>query len=462
MKSPPKYLPVHQMGESSHEIDEHDVTSDQPYLDQPANDTFRDHSSCDTSQQQQVNQTVLQSNEQMKPPPSHYSQRSPFRSRIKQSSSSSQQQRRRQLLLNPLQHHGTPTNNNYDSPTNHSQDSTNSNSHPSSRATTLLFLLFVGFAIIHAIARGFENMHDAKTMGQQKVVVSGRDTGGFAVGTSEENINSIIGESDDAISFSNGNVVNNQVLFDNRNAAIASGGSSVPGSTSGAPQATILSRASQLSSLISNLDASDVVECYVVTRMARLTNVASSSGGNNNANDGGSGNGRMRDMGDNAAEVATAKNSDTKIGVNAKGEGSTATPASASTTNSNIPTGPILIRKSALAFRYRPRVASATHIPHTAGSSSYVPVEHVSQGDQLEQQKYFELTLEYGPQRSGAAKTSESMPMIHVDMELMAEAGNTNGDGNEYSIGKYVSWENEGRVYHSTQISNEWTEGESV
>ena len=193
-----------------------------------------------------------------------------------------------------------------------------------------------------------------------------------------------------------------------------------------------------------------------------LTNVASSSGGNNNANDGGSGNGRMRDMGDNAAEVATAKNSDTKIGVNAKGEGSTATPASASTTNSNIPTGPILIRKSALAFRYRPRVASATHIPHTAGSSSSVPVEHVSQGDQLEQQKYFELTLEYGPQRSGAAKTSESMPMIHVDMELMAEAGNTNGDGNEYSIGKYVSWENEGRVYHSTQISNEWTEGESV
>jgi hypothetical protein len=66
------------------------------------------------------------------------------------------------------------------------------------------------------------------------------------------------------------------------------------------------------------------------------------------------------------------------------------------------------------------------------------------------------------------------MPTVHVDTEMIIvnnnnnandhhhnngdekKNGNNNNGNNDY--GKFVSWENEGRVYHTTRISNEWTE----
>ncbi len=192
--------------------------------------------------------------------------------------------------------------------------------------------------------------------------------------------------------------------------------------------ATVLSRASQLSELISRLDASDVVECYVVTRMAPLANAAvfgvSSTAG-------GIGNGKVRAMLDASMELFNANNATTS-------KGEEITPISLPAATPSIPSGPVLIRKSALAFRYRPRVASAS-----ASHGQALP------GEQRTHSKYFELTLEYGPQRAGAAKTSESIPVVRMDTDSFSENSN---------IGKYVSWENEGRVYHCTQISEAWTD----
>eukprot|EP00986_Skeletonema_menzelii_P009353 scaffold4250_cov125-Skeletonema_menzelii.AAC.2 len=200
------------------------------------------------------------------------------------------------------------------------------------------------------------------------------------------------------------------------------------GTSSGSGTSTttaLLTRTSQLSTLLSNLDASDVIECYIVTRMANLANVEtySSSGGNNRRN------------------IETLEKEDDENTL--------------SSSSSSIPTGPVLIRKAALAFRYRPKVASVSHVP-TTPSLSNDPSDSTTM---LDQQKYFELTLEYGPQRAGATKTSESMPMVHVDMEVLAKYNEgRNDDGtNNNNIGKYVAWDNLGSIYYSTHISNEWS-----
>jgi len=193
--------------------------------------------------------------------------------------------------------------------------------------------------------------------------------------------------------------------------------------------ATILSRTAQLSKLLITLDASDVIEVYAVNRMAPLTSIASSVGDSDNY---------VRRMLDESRDKGSK--TDTK----AKVEGDT---TSSTTSSSNIPSGPILVRKSALAFRYRSRVALASHGHHFSDEH----LESLSPGDQLEQQKYFELTLEYGPQRTGAAKTSESMPIVHVDTEHQ-----TTEDNNDN--GKYVSWQNEGSIYYSTKISHDFTD----
>ena len=194
--------------------------------------------------------------------------------------------------------------------------------------------------------------------------------------------------------------------------------------------ATLLTRTSQLSSLLSTLDASDVIECYIVTRMANLANVESYIGGVN-------GNNRRR-------SVQSIENDDD---------------APTTTTTSSMPTGPIPIQKAGLAFRYRPKVASVSHGTATTASSSSSTIDNNDSTSSSDPTKYFELTLEYGPQRTGATKTSEAMPMVHVDMEVMAanyndEVENNNGSNN---FGKYVSWENQGSVYYSTHISNEWS-----
>ena len=204
--------------------------------------------------------------------------------------------------------------------------------------------------------------------------------------------------------------------------------------------ATILSRTTQLNKLLIHLDASDVIECYVVNRMAPLANVASNFGVGN----------------DNNNNVETVDNAETTKTEVVQQSSASATTISTST---NIPTGPVLVRKSALAFRYRSRVALASHGHHFSTGEQ---LDNLSPGDQLEKQKYFELTLEYGPQRTGVAKTSESMPRVHVDIEHVlgekSETATSDNDNIDNNIGKYVSWHNEGSVYHTTQISSEWTD----
>ncbi|KAL3760748.1 hypothetical protein ACHAWU_003656 [Discostella pseudostelligera] len=193
-------------------------------------------------------------------------------------------------------------------------------------------------------------------------------------------------------------------------------------SSSPTAAATVLSRPSQLSAQISHLDARDAVECYVVTRMVQLEDVASNSGGGNHAE------GVHRMLDDRKAFAVTDARKDSSF-------------ASSVMDATNISSGPVWIRKSALAFRHRPRVASAST---TDRASSTLPE------DKHEHQKYFELTLEYGPLRSGAAGNVESMPSVHIMNNNMEDVSNVTG--------KHVSWDNKGRVYHSTRISNEWTD----
>ena len=266
---------------------------------------------------------------------------------------------------------------------------------PGSRMYTYMFLLFVAFAIVHAVFQGFENMHDARQSQYNN----------YQSDLSKDSLR--INDEDEVPTLNNRMKYDNRSTNENREGGAVAATASAS-SVSAEPSATILSRTSQLSYLISNLGAGDVVECYVVTRMAQLTNVVSTVPLGNAANAG------NRNLDGEDAE--TAKESQETI-------------AAASTTSSAQPTGPILIRKSGLAFRYRPRVASAPNSPDTPDAP-----------------KYFEITLEYGPQRTGSTKSFESLPMLHVDTET--DAGSN----------KYVSWENEGRVYHSTYISNDWTE----
>lgn len=260
----------------------------------------------------------------------------------------------------------------------------------------LAFLLILAMAIANAVASGFESMHAAKQKLEQKEPSLDYHSQGVL-------------KSSDA----------------NRNAYADDVEPKTPEEE--VATATVLSRASQLSQLISHLDASDVVECYVVTRMAPLANLAGFGVG---TSAGGTGNGKVRTMLDDNMELsdanaAASKNVEDNIPILPP----VATPS--------IPSGPVMIRKSALAFRYRPRVATASHTQEALSSN------------QRTHDKYFELTLEYGPQRSGATRTSESIPIVRMDTDSFGEDSN---------IGKYVSWENEGRVYHSTQISKDWTD----
>ena len=261
--------------------------------------------------------------------------------------------------------------------------------HSSSRLYTYIFLLFAAFALVHAIFSGFENRHDARQSYMDNNHSSSVD---------KLQASTIVSEQDEAV------LLNNRMKYDNRSTNERNYNENRATSE---PTATVLSRTSQLSYLISNLGAGDVVECYVVTRMAQLSSVVSTVPLGNRNLDSTDGN----------------TNSQQQESIPA---------ASTSTTSSNPAPAPILIRKSGLAFRYRPRVASA---PNTNSQTPQTP----------NTPKYFELTLEYGPQRTGVTKSYESLPTLHVDTE-------------SESTSKYVSWQNEGRVYHTTSISSEWTE----
>ena len=79
------------------------------------------------------------------------------------------------------------------------------------------------------------------------------------------------------------------------------------------------------------------------------------------------------------------------------------------------------VRKSALAFRYKPN------------SSSSAPA------DSMHTKIPFELTLEYGPQRTGATQRFEAMPLV--------VHSNNNGGGYDDDESNYVTWENHGTLY---------------
>jgi hypothetical protein len=124
----------------------------------------------------------------------------------------------------------------------------------------------------------------------------------------------------------------------------------------------ILTRNTDLPS-IAALDAGDVIECYALTRKAKLENSESVS------------------------------------------------PSS------------ILIRKSAIGFRYKPLSASQD-------AAVKAP---------------FELTLEYGPQRTGSTQSFEAMPSVN---------GHHRGLEYEDSDGMYVSWENHGKPWSAIHKIN--------
>ena len=283
------------------------------------------------------------------------------------------------------------------------------------RVPLLLVAMFAGVFVIHTVMTGFESLQEKtmKSSGVGKKRYRGQHKGfSFAQDAA----------TDDAVD--NRRKYDSRMVIDSAEEII----NNAPAEED-IQSAIILSRTSQLASMVSQLDASDVVECYVVTRKARLH-----AGGRSGSND----DTRML-----LEETDDENQPEVKRGNDSKPPGE----EDAVPTAPSIPSGPILIRKSALAFRYRPRVATVLH-PHVSDPDAD---DAQSREAQLDKQKYFELTLEYGPQRTGVSRTSESIPMVHIDTELAAE---TNNEG----MGKYVSWENVGRVYHSTRISNEWTE----
>lgn len=122
--------------------------------------------------------------------------------------------------------------------------------------------------------------------------------------------------------------------------------------SSGKSPPKILTRSTDLPSL-SALDAGDVVECYALGRMAKLENSMSASSSS------------------------------------------------------------LLVRKSAIAFRYKPKSSSPD----------------------ANDKEPFELTLEYGPQRTGPTQSFEAMPSVN---------GHHRDLGYEDGDGMYVSWENHG------------------
>jgi hypothetical protein len=84
----------------------------------------------------------------------------------------------------------------------------------------------------------------------------------------------------------------------------------------------------------------------------------------------------------------------------------------------------ITVTKQALGLRYR-------------GSPTSVDGGHDVTGTK----DHFEITLEYGPMRAGATLQHESIPRVVRETELDGETA-------------YVSWENDAKVYYTSQISS--------
>ena len=161
----------------------------------------------------------------------------------------------------------------------------------------------------------------------------------------------------------------------------------------------ILSRASLPK--LTRLDASATLECYILTRFAPLEKVPQYS--------------------------------------NKNVKGDDASPSD------------IVVRKSALAFRHIRRSsyrASASNMNQNQALENNDDVHD----DDDESPDSFELTLEYGPQRTGSNINREAMPQV-VSSYNNANEGNSNNA--EESDESYVTWENEGRIYYNTYIGHD-------
>jgi len=130
------------------------------------------------------------------------------------------------------------------------------------------------------------------------------------------------------------------------------------------------------------LDAGDVIECYTLMRMAKLENQHSWSS-------------RHREMTDNS-----------------------------NSTDHRVKNNNIIVQKSAIAFRYKPKSTSPDAVVKSP----------------------FELTLEYGPQRTGATQMNEAMPIVNGNFRKL----DGSNDGNRDDM--YLSWENHAKIYYTFSI----------
>jgi hypothetical protein len=95
--------------------------------------------------------------------------------------------------------------------------------------------------------------------------------------------------------------------------------------------------------------------------------------------------------------------------------------------NNQMTDATLTIHKVALGLRYRP----LTELDESV-------------------EKIREITLEYGPQRMGANMDQESMPSVHREQTT----GGDTVDVNNTSSKAFVTWENEGKIYYTTQIAS--------
>ena len=143
----------------------------------------------------------------------------------------------------------------------------------------------------------------------------------------------------------------------------------------------ILTRSTVLPSM-DTMDAGDVIECYTLVRMAPLEN-------------------------ESTLLIHDSENSNPLNNGNADSSGS----------NNNNNNNNILVTKSALAFRYKPK---STSLDAAVKSP-------------------FELVLEYGPQRTGPTQSNEAVSVV----------GGTNAET------MYLSWENHAKIYYTLSINKQ-------
>lgn len=175
--------------------------------------------------------------------------------------------------------------------------------------------------------------------------------------------------------------------------------------------------------LLTKLDASDFVECYAVTRLAKLKTFTTAPASTTDQT--------QQSQSSSENSLSETPTDPDQTGDDVKSPSSDNVDNTTSTHDEKGLQSTITVRKTAIAFRYRPH----THFTSESVSrySLYKPK--------------FELTLEYGPQRTGVDMDSEAMPVL-----LSSTEGKYETDEDEE---KYVTWENEGTVYFEQSLSPE-------